>query len=553
MRCLVAGLVVGIAASLVQGQPLKVRTTPIDEQTQQVLASVFEDRSGPRVYRHDMQAPSVFIQANSGIELVGIHGFDAIGGTDILTSISCMWGDSTNGGNGRIYVWQADNTGNINTAVTLLDQTVTIRDAKTGRFAEYTLTPPMKVTGRFYIGYSAVVNSYDSAYLVPSATVPTPPGRAWMSGGSPGSSAAYFASVAGPLDQLNYCLPLRASGAAGAITYQGRLADGGSSFSDPADMQFRFFDSPSGPTPLSPKFTNLSVPITQGLFTVELPGDSTWFANAPDVYLEIEVRRGGDDYVTLSPRQRITRSPAALHAVRASAADSANTAQTANTAALAQSVPWSGVTGIPASVANAFSPWNTAASGIAYSGGRVGIGTSAPATPLHVASGAVGTGWQFQLTNSAALPTYETGMRMSDGGFFEITNRINGFNRLARLDSNGGWTSVSDARLKTDLTPFDGALDAALRLRPVRFKWTDDGASDFGFVAQQLRTVLPDAVVGDEAHDSLTVNYSKISTVAIGAIQEQQKKIDRLEDENRTLRERLERIEAALRDGGGKR
>mgnify|MGYP002861038194 CR=1 FL=1 len=541
MRCLVAGVVFGIAASLVQGQPPKVRTTPIDEQTQQALASVFEDRSGPRLYRHDTQAPGSFIGASPYSEFVGIHGFDAIGGTDILTSISCMWGDSTNGGNGRIYVWQADNTGNINTAVTLLEQTVTIRDAKTGRFVEYALTVPVKVTGRFYIGYSAVVNSYDSAYLVSIATLPTPPGRAWVSGGSPGSSAAYFASIAGPLDALNYCLPLRASGAAGAITYQGRLADGGSSFSGPADMRFGFFDSPSGGTPLSPKFTNLSVPVNQGIFAAELPGDANWFTNAPDVYLEIEVRRGGDDYVTLSPRQRITRSPASLHAVVAA------------TSTLAQSVPWSGVTGIPASVANAFSPWSTATGGIAYSGGRVGIGTSTPATPLHVASGAVGTGWQFQLTNSAALPTYESGMRMSDGGFFEITNRINGFTKFARLDSNGGWTSVSDARLKTDLTPFDGALDAALRLRPVRFKWTGDGASDFGFVAQQLRAVLPDAVVGDEAHDSLTVNYSKLSTVAIGAIQEQQTKIDRLEAENRKLRERLERIEAALLDGGAKR
>jgi len=429
----------------------------------------------------------------------------------------------------------------LKTAEPLLDQTVTIRDAKTGRYSEYTLSTPVTVTGRFYVGYAAVVIGNESLYLVPTATTPTPPGRTWISATVTGSTPQDFAAAASTLDPLNYCFPLRASGGAGAITYQGRLADGGSSFSGPADMQFRFFDSPSGPTPLSPKFTNLSVPVNQGIFAAGLPGDANWFTNAPDVYLEIEVRRGGDDYVTLSPRQRITRSPASLHAVVAA------------TSTLAQSVPWSGVTGIPASVANAFSPWNTAASGIVYSGGRVGIGISSPSAPLHVASGAVGTGWQFQLTNSAALPTYETGMRMSDGGFFEITNRINGFNRLARLDSNGGWTSVSDARLKTDLTPFDGALDAALRLRPVRFKWTGDGASDFGFVAQQLRTVLPDAVVGDEAHDSLTVNYSKLSTVAIGAIQEQQKKIDRLEAENRKLRERLERIEAALLDGGAKR
>jgi len=556
MRCLVASVVFGIAASLVQGQPLETRTTPIDEQTQQVLASVFDDRSGPRLYRHDLVPPSDVLHATPNIEWVGIHGFDAIGGKDAITSISCMWGNSANGAPGRLLVWQADSTGSLRTAVPLLDQTVTIRDAKTGRYSEYVLSTPVTVTGRFYVGYAAVVLGDESFYLVPTPAAPTPPGRAWISAVVAGSTPQDFAAVATTLDPLNACFPLRASGAAGAITYQGRLTDNGSTFTGSADLRLRFFDSSSGGSPLSPTFTFTSVPVTQGLFTTELPGDSAWFANAPDVYLEVETRRGAEAFVMLTPRQRITRAPAALHSVRAAAADvadSAITAQSANTATLAHSVPWSGVTGIPASVANAFSPWSTAPGGIAYAGGRVGIGTSTPATPLHVASGAVGSSWQVQLTNSAALPTYETGMRMSDGGFFEITNRINGFSKFARLDSNGGWTSVSDARLKSDLTPLDGALDAALRLRPVRFKWIDDGAADFGFVAQEIKTVLPDAVVGDESRDSLTVNYSKLSTVAIGAIQEQQLKIERLEAENRTLRERLERIEAALRVGAANR
>ena len=81
-----------------------------------------------------------------------------------------------------------------------------------------------------------------------------------------------------------------------------------------------------------------------------------------------------------------------------------------------------------------------------------------------------------------------------------------------------------------------------LRLRPVRFRWLGDGVSDFGFVAQQLRTVVPDAVVGDEAKGSLTVNYSKLSTVAIGAIQEQQEEIRALREENGKLKTALEQV-----------
>ena len=562
MRCVVAGVLTGIAASLVQGQPLETRTSPIDEQTQEVLTSVFEDRSGPRLYRHDTVPPSHFLHSSPSVEWVGIHGFDAIGGKDIITSISCMWGNCANGATGRLLVWQADSTGSLRTAVPLLDQPVTIRDAKTGRYSEYVLSTPVTVTGRFYVGYAAVVIGDESFYMVPMTTLPTPPGRAWIGTRGTAATPQDLADAAVSLDPLNYCFPLRASGAAGAITYQGRLADGGASFTGPADMQFRFFDSPSGSTPLSPKFTNLAVPVTQGLFTVDLPGSESWFTNAPDVYLEIEVRRGGDDYVTLSPRQRITRSPAALHAVRAAAADvadSAITAQSANTAALAQGVPWSGVTGIPASVANAFSPWIGGANSIiSYSSGNVGIGTTQPNERLEIAGGPVGTGWLARFSNpsvgNSAFRT--TGMRVSDDGFFEVANSVAaGAPNFARLNGNGVWSAVSDARLKADVTPDDPAemLAAALKLRPVHLVWKKSGAADSGLLAQEVREVLPDLVTGDESRGVLTVDYSKVGVVAVGAIQEQQKKIDRLEAENRSLLERLERLEAAFRDSAGKR
>jgi predicted RNase H-like nuclease (RuvC/YqgF family) len=87
----------------------------------------------------------------------------------------------------------------------------------------------------------------------------------------------------------------------------------------------------------------------------------------------------------------------------------------------------------------------------------------------------------------------------------------------------------------------------------VRFKWIGDGASDFGVIAQELRSVLPEAVTGDESKDSLTVNYSKLSVVAIGAIQDQQAQIKVLREQNEAkqreiedLRDRLERLERAV-------
>lgn len=53
-------------------------------------------------------------------------------------------------------------------------------------------------------------------------------------------------------------------------------------------------------------------------------------------------------------------------------------------------------------------------------------------------------------------------------------------------------------------------------------------------------------VTGDESKESLTLNYSQLSVVAIGAIQEQQREIERLTRDNAELNARLERLEKAL-------
>jgi hypothetical protein len=86
-----------------------------------------------------------------------------------------------------------------------------------------------------------------------------------------------------------------------------------------------------------------------------------------------------------------------------------------------------------------------------------------------------------------------------------------------------------------------------MKLRPVNFRWKGDGAEDFGLIAQEVRAVLPKLVTGDESKDSLTLNYSQLSVVAIGAIQEQQSRIDALASENAELKARLERLEESLK------
>lgn len=177
--------------------------------------------------------------------------------------------------------------------------------------------------------------------------------------------------------------------------------------------------------------------------------------------------------------------------------------------------------------------------------GWVGLGTQDPQAPLHmVTAGPLNTGFQLRLTNTAAPSNTRTAsVRVADEGLLEMTS---GGVTLARLQLNGTWTTSSDARLKEDVTPAEGLLDAALRLRPVRFRWLHDGAPDFGLLAQDVRGVLPELVSGTE-RQMLTVDYARLGVVAIGAVQAHERALEALRAENADLRARLERLESLLR------
>ncbi|HEX8875721.1 MAG TPA: tail fiber domain-containing protein [Phycisphaerales bacterium] len=181
--------------------------------------------------------------------------------------------------------------------------------------------------------------------------------------------------------------------------------------------------------------------------------------------------------------------------------------------------------------------------------GKLGIGATSPTAQLQVRAASVPTGFQVHVTNDAvSKAAFRTsGMRVSDAGFFEVSNSVSGPN-FARLSSTGAWSAVSDARLKSDVSPAEGLLEAALKLRPVTFRWNADGTKDTGLIAQEVRAVLPSFVVGDESREMLTVDYPHLSVVAIGAVQELEAKVGTLERENRRLQEQVAQIHAVLKE-----
>jgi hypothetical protein len=94
--------------------------------------------------------------------------------------------------------------------------------------------------------------------------------------------------------------------------------------------------------------------------------------------------------------------------------------------------------------------------------------------------------------------------------------------------SQGGatWDTVSDRRLKQDVRPYEPGLNEVLHLRPVRFRYRDDpkrgltsAGEEVGFIAQEVREVIPDAVAEDK-EGYLTLKADPIHWAAINAIQQ---------------------------------
>ena len=158
--------------------------------------------------------------------------------------------------------------------------------------------------------------------------------------------------------------------------------------------------------------------------------------------------------------------------------------------------------------------------------GSIGIGTTTPQSTFDINT----TG-----TNNALLVPRSSSY---SGTPLNGMIRYDSTGNLFSFYQNGAWvnfTTVSDARLKTNVTSVKNALTLVNQLQPVYFDWdkTNKRTQNFsekhqiGFLAQEVEKVLPE-VVTKGADSYRTMEYGKMVAVVVGAVQELSRKVEML-------------------------
>ena len=104
---------------------------------------------------------------------------------------------------------------------------------------------------------------------------------------------------------------------------------------------------------------------------------------------------------------------------------------------------------------------------------------------------------------------------------------------ISTSSSATAFNTSSDARLKDVIGEARG-LEVINALNPVAYNWKADGKADEGLIAQEVLDIVPNAVSGSE-EEYYQMDYSKLVTPLIKAIQEQQEQIEQLKAKIQTL------------------
>lgn len=203
------------------------------------------------------------------------------------------------------------------------------------------------------------------------------------------------------------------------------------------------------------------------------------------------------------------------------------------------------------------------------SAGFVGIGNAGPGVLCDLARSANDTLTRLRIQNgdsgSSAECRIELGNNLNPSAVNLILNSsgntanaganafhiFNGLSAPIRMRAGGSggvdlasgatsWAAVSDSRQKKNIEPLSYGLTEIVNLNPIRFDYNDDESDDskrLGFIAQDVKPIIPEAVNGSD-DTFYTFSATELIPALVNAVKELSIKVE-------TLEARVAELEAA--------
>lgn len=125
-------------------------------------------------------------------------------------------------------------------------------------------------------------------------------------------------------------------------------------------------------------------------------------------------------------------------------------------------------------------------------------------------------------------------------GSADITGSLNVSGTLSVTGSLNATTitETSAQRFKENIASITSS-EVIYQLRPVTFNWIQDGSHDLGLIAEEVNEHLPELVSKDAEGNIEGVKYTKLTSLLIKTVQDQQQQIDHLTKEINWIKNRL--------------
>ena len=149
------------------------------------------------------------------------------------------------------------------------------------------------------------------------------------------------------------------------------------------------------------------------------------------------------------------------------------------------------------------------------------------------------TDWATRKVQSEYTFVFKTAPFSSGYRYQQFLNNVTEIGSVSMVTgSTIAFNTSSDYRLKQDVIPIQNPLERLMKLKPKNYRFIADAESESccecyfdGFLAHEVSDVIPMAVTGekDDPNQMQQLDYSKITPICVGAIQELNEKVDKMQ------------------------